>query len=93
MVIHINEQWRIRSTPECWQVESCFCKGKRRRRGESSSHWRVKAYCGSLESAMNSLYEHRVRAINGSDLEKIIEQVQVIREKIRSACRKLDLII
>lgn len=93
MLIAINDQWRIRSTPDCWQVETCFCEGKRRARGESSTNWRVKAYCISLESAMNTLYERRVRGIKGSDLEKIIEEVQVIKDEIRSVCRKLDLIV
>ena len=86
MLIQINENWRIKSTAESWMVEKL--KGKIE--GEKTPQWGSKGYCGTLADAMQLLFQQHVRAIEGSNCERIAEQIEKIRHEIQQAWRQFD---
>ncbi|MFH1740576.1 MAG: hypothetical protein ABIH23_16330 [bacterium] len=99
MLIQVSREWRIQTCEQTWNVERL--SGSKRGKAKDSSRddvsdrkykWVCVAFCSSLESAVQTLYEHRVRRIEGSDLEKIIDAVNEIKSEIRPVLRKLDLI-
>jgi hypothetical protein len=90
MTIDINEQWRIKSTPDCWEVQQRHgirSTGPR----EGQVDWDSRAYRANLESAMKTLYEYRVRDIKAVGLEAAVKEIQALQDEVHSLCRRLDL--
>ncbi len=59
MIIRINPDWRIRSDPYNWIVET-------RRKGGSKERWNAVGYYGDLDRAVLGLVQRRIRVMAGT---------------------------
>lgn len=81
MIIQINDQYRIQSDENTWNVQK---KNK-----SEKSPWLSLAYCGSCPNAVTWLFDHRVRKIDSSDPKEIIREMGKIRDEIHEAWKQL----
>ena len=59
MIIRINSDWRSRSDPYNWIIET-------RRKGGARERWNAVAYYGELDSAVLGLVRRRIRVMAGT---------------------------
>ncbi len=59
MIICINPDWRIRSDPYNWIIET-------RRKGGVKERWNAVGYYGNLDSAVLGLVQRRIRVMAGT---------------------------
>lgn len=59
MIIRINPDWRIRSDPHNWIIET-------RRKGGTKERWDAVAYYGDLDPAIVGLAWRRARVMEGT---------------------------
>ncbi len=59
MIIRINSDWRIRSDPHNWIIET-------RRKGGAGERWNGVAYYGDLDSAVLGLVQRQIRVMAGT---------------------------
>ena len=59
MIIEINPDWRIRSDPFNWIIET-------RRKGGAGERWNVVGYYGDLDRAVLGLVQRRIRVMEGT---------------------------
>ncbi len=59
MIICINPDWRIRSDPYNWIIET-------RRKGGVKERWNAMGYYGNLDSAVLGLVQRRIRVMAGT---------------------------
>ncbi len=59
MIIRINPDWRIRSDPHNWIIET-------RRKGGTRERWNGVAYYGDLDRAVLGLVQRRIRVMAGT---------------------------
>ena len=59
MIIEINTEWRIRSDPYNWIIET-------RRKGGARERWNAVAYYGDLDRAMLGLVQRQIRVMEGA---------------------------
>ena len=59
MIIHINSDWRIRSDPYNWIIET-------RRKGGARERWNAVAYYGNLDRAVLGLVQRQIRVMAGT---------------------------
>ncbi len=58
MIIEINPDWRIRSDPYNWIIET-------RRKGGSKERWNAVGYYGDLDRVVLGLVQRRIRVMEG----------------------------
>jgi len=88
MVIPVNNDWHISSTPTCWQVEKY--KGKRK---DGSERWEPHIFCVDFKNALVALAELQIRLIDTSVPDEIKSAIRQIRDECVSASevfRELD---
>ena len=90
MQIDVGKDWRIKSTADSWHVERLKAKDHVASRIGTAPAWTVEAWCSTAADAMQYLFQHRVRAIPGSDCEKILDEIEKIRSEIRAAWAYFD---
>ena len=61
MIICINPDWRIRSDPYNWIIET-------RRKGGVKERWNAVGYYGNLDSAVLGLVQRRIRVMAGTHI-------------------------
>ena len=59
VIIHINPDWRIRSDPYNWIIET-------RRKGGAKERWNAVGYYGDLDGAVLGLLQRRIRVMEGT---------------------------
>ncbi len=59
VIILINSDWRIRSDPYNWIIET-------RRKGGAKERWNAVAYYGELDSAVLGLVQRQIRVMAGT---------------------------
>ncbi len=59
VIIQINSDWRIRSDPYNWIIET-------RRKGGTGERWNAVAYYGDLDRAVLGLVQRRIRVMEGT---------------------------
>ncbi len=59
MIIEINPDWRIRSDPYNWIIET-------RRKGGAGERWNAVGYHGDLDRAVLGLVQRRIRVMEGT---------------------------
>ena len=59
MIIQINPDWRIRSDPYNWVIET-------RRKGGAGERWNAVGYYGDLDRAVLGLVQRRIRVMEGT---------------------------
>ena len=59
MIIEINPDWRIRSDPYNWIIET-------RRKGGARERWNAIAYYGDLDRAVLGLVQRQIRVMEGT---------------------------
>ncbi len=59
MIIQINSDWRIRSDPYNWIIET-------RRKGGVGERWNAVGYYGDLDRAVLGLVQRRIRMMEGT---------------------------
>ncbi len=59
MIIRINPDWRIRSDPYNWVIET-------RRKGGAGERWNAVGYYGDLDRAVLGLVQRRIRVMEGT---------------------------
>ena len=59
MIIKINADWRIRSDPYNWVIET-------RRKGGAGERWNAVGYYGDLDRAVLGLVQRRIRVLEGT---------------------------
>ena len=59
MIIEINPEWRIRSDPYNWIIET-------RRKGGTKERWNAVAYYGDLDGAVLGLVQRQIRVMAGT---------------------------
>ncbi len=59
MIIQINPDWRIRSDPYNWVIET-------RRKGGAKERWNAVGYYGDLDRAVLGLVQRRIRVMAGT---------------------------
>ncbi len=59
MIIQINPDWRIRSDPYNWIIET-------RRKGGAGERWNAMGYYGDLDGAVLGLVQRRIRVMAGT---------------------------
>ena len=79
MELIISKNWRKLSKPR--KLRGAMTTGGR---------WTNEAYCTTLRDALQTCYRKQVRGIEGSDAEKIREQMKVFEDEIRTAWSRFD---
>ncbi|HOE12947.1 MAG TPA: hypothetical protein PLQ35_14425 [bacterium] len=51
----------------------------------------VEAWCNTFEDALQYVFRRKVRAIPGSDPQRIMEALEAIRQDIRQVAQQFDL--
>ena len=74
MILQINEDWRISSDEHCFKVESRYTHKGGKKAGEVE--WRAQTWHGTIEQAINGVYERRMRLI---DAEGVVDTLKAIR--------------
>ncbi len=59
MIIEINPDWRIRSDPYNWIIET-------RRKGGAKERWNAVGYYGDVDRAVLGLVQRRIRVMEGT---------------------------
>jgi hypothetical protein len=59
VIIEINADWRIRSDPYNWIIET-------RRKGGAEERWNAIAYYGDLDRAVLGLVQRQIRVMEGA---------------------------
>jgi hypothetical protein len=59
MIIEINPDWRIRSDPYNWIIET-------RRKGGARERWNAVGYYGNLDRAVLGLVQRQIRVMAGT---------------------------
>ncbi len=82
MIIEINPDWRIRSDPYSWIIET-------RRKGGAKERWNAMGYYGDLDGAVLGLVQRRIRAMAGTHnaeaLTPLCRALAGLREEISAA--------
>ncbi len=85
VIIRINSDWRIRSDPFNWIIET-------RRKGGAGERWNVVGYYGDLDRAVLGLVQRRIRAMAGTyhaeALTPLCRALAGLREEIRAALKE-----
>jgi len=75
MIIPVSNDYRIISTPSCWEVQE-----------SSAKRWRSLAYHTSFDAALSSLADHRIRLIpDSATAAEIVETLKVIKAEATEA--------
>jgi preprotein translocase subunit SecA len=90
MLLRVGEGWRIKSDAEQWTVERVKSKQHRMSNQQTEVRWEAVAYCSTLRDAMTCLYRRRIRSIEGDIPERILAEMEKIREEIVNAWRGFD---
>ena len=82
MIIRINPDWRIRSDPYNWIIET-------RRKGGAKERWNAVGYYGDLDRAVIGLVQRRIRvmsdAYHAEALTPLCRALASMREEISAA--------
>ena len=81
MIIQINPDWRIRSDPYNWIIET-------RRKGGAKERWNAMGYYGDLDGAVLGLVQWRIRVMAGTYTEALAPLCRALaglREEISAA--------
>ena len=85
MIIQINPDWRIRSDPYNWMIET-------RRKGGTRERWNAVAYYGELDKAVLGLVQRQIRVMEGTyhaeALAPLCRALAGLREEIRVALKE-----
>ena len=90
MIINVNDEWRIFSDPANWIVQRRFKNPKPKSNGEVYE-WKNIAYCVSLESAVKTMAERRIRIIESSDVSKILKKIQQIADELQAGLKPFQI--
>ncbi len=90
MIIYINENWRIATDPSNWIIQKRNGWYKDKKSGEKLPKWDSIRFPSTLPSALNQLFELRVREIESDVPEEIIRQGKKIASEISQACKFLE---
>lgn len=81
MILRMGDKYRIHGTESCWQVEEFGGTNK-----DGTSRWKALAWHVSLESAVASLADHRIRSIPDSALAgEMVNTLKEIRQDVAGA--------
>ncbi len=82
VIININPDWRIRSEPYNWIIET-------RRKGGAKERWNAVGYYGDLDRAVLGLVQRRIRVMAGTyhaeALAPLCRALAGMREEISAA--------
>ena len=81
MIIEVNSEYRITSSPTCWQVEK-----RKSDRKDGTERWEPLTYHVDFKSALVSLAEYRIRTIaDSATVDEIKATLRTIRDECVSA--------
>ena len=81
LILRMGDKYRIHGTENCWQVEEFGGTNK-----DGTPRWKALAWHVSLESAVASLADHRIRSIPDSALaNEVVKTLKAIRQDVTEA--------
>jgi len=91
MFLEVGPAWKIESTELSWQVSRRKSKEHHKSKSSTGESWMVEAWCNTFEDALQYVFRRKVRAIPGSDPQRIMEALEAIRQDIRQVAQQFDL--
>ena len=81
MIIEVNSEYRITSSPTCWQIEQ-----RKSDRKDGTERWEPLTYHVDFKSALVSLAEYQIRTVaDSASLDEIKATLRTIRDECVSA--------
>jgi hypothetical protein len=78
MIIEVNSEYRITSSPTCWQIEQ-----RKSDRKDGTERWEPLTYHVDFKSALVSLAEYRIQIIADS---ATVDKIKSALKEIKSEC-------
>ena len=86
MIINLNADWRLRSDPLQWILERRRIL-KKRNTGQEYEDWHVEGFYGTLDAAVVSCIERRLRFMDGEYPPDALEALHTALDSLRREVR------